>query len=73
MLKDGVGEMQEKGEFGLGLAPRNAKPTNKIEPTKTKDEKGLTIKEMDDLEERKDLLGGEDEDESKMEIIRLKK
>lgn len=28
---DGVGELQDQGEFGLGLAPRESKPVNKIE------------------------------------------
>ena len=26
MSKDGVGELEEIGEFGLGLAPRTSKP-----------------------------------------------
>jgi len=39
MHKDGVGDLEENGEFGLGIAPRTAKPTNKIEMTKEKEEK----------------------------------
>lgn len=34
--KDGVGELEEIGEFGLGLAPRTSKPVNKIEISKTR-------------------------------------
>jgi len=70
MFQDGVGDLDDNGEFGLGVAPRTAKPTNKIEMAKEKEDK---IKQMleDDLDEQKE--GQEDEDESKMEIIRLKK
>ena len=32
--KDGVGDLEEIGEFGLGIAPRQAKPVNKIEISK---------------------------------------
>lgn len=34
---DGVGEMQDQGEFGLGVAPRDSRPVNKIELTKEKE------------------------------------
>ena len=33
----GVGEIMEQGEFGLGIAPRDSKPINKIELTKEKE------------------------------------
>lgn len=33
----GVGEIQDLGEFGLGLAPKDSKPVNKIELTKKKE------------------------------------
>lgn len=36
LQKDGVGELDEIGEFGLGIAPRLAKPVNKIEISKTR-------------------------------------
>lgn len=63
----------DTGTFGLGVAARNSKPTNKIEQSKAKEEE-IARMEADDLDERDDLTGGvEDEDESKMEIIRLKK
>ena len=29
-MQEGVGDLEEKGEFGLGVAPRDAKPVNKI-------------------------------------------
>ena len=34
---DGVGEIQDQGEFGLGRAPRDSRPVNKIELTKEKE------------------------------------
>mmetsp|Transcript_20726 Transcript_20726/g.31783 ORF Transcript_20726/g.31783 Transcript_20726/m.31783 type:complete len:153 (-) Transcript_20726:195-653(-) len=34
---DGVGDIQDQGEFGLGVAPRDSKPINKIELTKEKE------------------------------------
>ena len=34
---DGVGETDEAGEFGLGRAPRDAKPVTKIELSKQKE------------------------------------
>lgn len=32
--KNGVGEIVERGEFGLGVAPRDSRPVHKIELTK---------------------------------------
>lgn len=34
---DGVGDLQDQGEFGLGLAPTDSKPVNKIELSKAKE------------------------------------
>ena len=38
MHTDGVGELEDIGEFGLGIAPRNLKPVNKIEISKKREE-----------------------------------
>ena len=38
MAKDGVGELQEIGEFGLGIAPILSKPITKIEISKQREE-----------------------------------
>ena len=35
--ENGVGEVQELGEFGLGIAPKGSKPINKIETSKAKE------------------------------------
>jgi hypothetical protein len=34
---DGVGDIQDQGEFGLGIAPRDSRPVNRIELTKEKE------------------------------------
>ena len=34
---DGVGDIQDQGEFGLGIAPRDSRLVNKIELTKEKE------------------------------------
>jgi len=38
LMKDGVGDLEEIGEFGLGLAPSLSKPVNKIEISKQREE-----------------------------------
>jgi hypothetical protein len=38
LAKDGVGELQEIGEFGLGIAPILSKPITKIEISKQREE-----------------------------------
>ena len=35
--ENGVGEVQDLGEFGLGIAPKGSKPINKIELSKEKE------------------------------------
>lgn len=37
MLQGGVGDIEEAGEFGLGKAPLEAKPVNKIEVSKERE------------------------------------
>jgi len=70
-LKDGVGDLDDIGEFGLGTAPRYDRPINKIEISKAKEEERARMEADDDL---RDDGGDENEDEeSKLEIIRLKR
>lgn len=73
--KDGVGDLEEIGEFGLGLAPRMSKPVNKIEISKTRQEMiDLMQADDDDSGQRFGAQGEEEEDSnSQMEILRLKK
>jgi hypothetical protein len=66
-----VGELDEIGEFGLGVAPRYDKPINKIEISKAKEEERAKMEADDDF--RDDDLDDNEDEESKLEIIRLKK
>ena len=71
MRSDGVGDLDEIGEFGLGIAPRTLKPVNKIEISKKREEEIARMQADDD-----DVRDNREEDEeadSKLEIIRLKK
>ena len=45
---DGVGKLQDQGEFGLGLAPKDSKPINKIELSQAQE---AEIKEANSFEE----------------------
>ena len=45
---DGVGSLQDQGEFGLGLAPKDSKPINKIELSQAQE---AEIKEANSFEE----------------------
>lgn len=38
LRKEGLGEILETGEFGLGVAPRESKPVTKIEISKEREE-----------------------------------
>jgi hypothetical protein len=38
LRKDGVGDILDVGEFGLGLAPLESKPVTKIEISKEREE-----------------------------------
>lgn len=49
---DGVGEIEDFGEFGLGVAPREAKPSTKIELSKEKEEE---IARMNEFEQEEDV------------------
>lgn len=61
--------MQDLGEFGLGIAPKFSKPINKIELSKEKEAEIMRMQEDDQAENYEAI---DEEDESKMEIIRLK-
>ena len=71
MNSDGVGDLDEIGEFGLGIAPRTHKPVNKIELSKKKEEE-IARMEADDDDPIQDQDIDEESD-SKLEIMRLKK
>ena len=48
LMKDGVGELEEIGEFGLGIAPSMSKPVNKIEISKQREEEINKMQADDD-------------------------
>jgi hypothetical protein len=49
LQKDGVGDLEEIGEFGLGVAPSMSKPINKIEISKRREEE-INMMQADDDE-----------------------
>ena len=71
MHQDGVGDLDDIGEFGLGIAPRNIKPVNKIELSKKKEEEIARMQADDDDPIPQDDI--DEEADSKLEIMRLKK
>ncbi len=72
MMQEGVGDLDEVGEFGLGVAHRDAKPISKIELSKGKEEEIAKMNVFIEEEEEPDAEAEEEED-SKLDIIRLKK
>lgn len=52
LMRDGVGELEEIGEFGLGIAPSMSKPINKIEISKQREEEINKMMIADDEEPR---------------------
>ena len=69
--QDGVGDLEDVGGFGLGVAPRNLKPQHKIELGKKKEEELAKMQADDDVQVQENEE--DDESDSKLEIIRLKK
>ena len=60
LAKDGVGELQEIGEFGLGVAPSLSRPINKIEISKQREEEIFKM-QADDDEVRPQTIDPEDD------------
>lgn len=48
---EGVGDLEEGGEFGLGTASKDAKPVTKIELSKQKEEEIARMQEYEEEEE----------------------
>jgi len=71
LAKDGVGELQEIGEFGLGVAPSLSRPINKIEISKQREEEIFKM-QADDDEVRPQTIDPEDDPEQELEQLRLK-
>lgn len=49
--EDGVGDLDEIGEFGLGTAVREAKPVSKIELSKAKEAEIATMQQWEEYAE----------------------
>ena len=71
LAKDGVGELQEIGEFGLGVAPSLSRPINKIEISKQREEEIFKM-QADDDDVRPQTLDPEDDPEQELEQLRIK-
>lgn len=48
----GVGEVEERGEFGLGLAPGESKPVTKIEISREREEEIARMEQFSEYSER---------------------
>lgn len=71
LLKDGVGDLDEIGEFGLGIAPAMSKPVNKIEISKQREEE-INRMQADDDDHKGEILEEEDDPEKEIEKLRMK-
>lgn len=71
LLKDGVGDLDEIGEFGLGIAPAMSKPINKIEISKQREEE-INRMQADDDDHKGEILEEEDDPEKEIEQLRMK-
>jgi hypothetical protein len=65
--KDGVGEIEEDGEFGLGLAPIESKPITKIEISKEREEEIARMEQFSEYSETQDELIHEQEEAAIMQ------
>lgn len=57
-----MGEIEEDGEFGLGLAPIESKPVTKIEISKEREEEIARMENFEEYTERQDELLHEEEE-----------
>lgn len=65
--RDGVGEIEEDGEFGLGLAPIESKPITKIEISKEREEEIARMEQFSEYSETQDELIHEQEEAAIMQ------
>jgi hypothetical protein len=70
-MKDGVGELEEIGEFGLGIAPIHSKPINNIEISKQREEE-INKMQADDDEPKVEAQEDEHDPEKELEALRLR-
>ena len=68
---EGVGQLADQGEFGLGIAARDSRPVHKIELTK---EKEAELQEAQAYEEwdQDDTADAEEDEQAMIGAVRLK-
>ena len=66
LRKDGVGEILDMGEFGLGLAPLESKPVTKIEISKEREEAIAKMQNYQEFPESHDELIHQEEEQSNL-------
>ena len=72
MHQDGVGDLEEVGEFGLGIAPRHIKPVHRIELSKKKEEE-IARMQADDDDHHGEEEEADEEADSRLEVLKLMK
>jgi hypothetical protein len=55
-LTEGAGEILDEGGFGLGVAPKDAKPVTKIEISKEREEEIAKMEEWEEFTESNNEL-----------------
>lgn len=73
MLEGRVGDLEEVGEFGLGIAVREAKPVTKIEISKEKEAEIAAMEHWEAPEESQDELILKQEEDAMLTRMRKKK
>mmetsp|Transcript_34163 Transcript_34163/g.42243 ORF Transcript_34163/g.42243 Transcript_34163/m.42243 type:complete len:278 (+) Transcript_34163:804-1637(+) len=68
-----VGDLEESGEFGLGVAPREAKPVAKIEISKEKEAEIAAMQQWDPVLEVQDEMILQQEENAMLTRMRKKK
>ena len=71
LANDGVGEIEDIGQFGLGKAHRDSKPVHKIELSKEKEEEIAKMQEFTEDVSEPDIDEEQDE-QQELEMLRLK-
>ena len=73
MMEDGLGELEDIGQFGLGIAVRDAKPVNKLELSKEKEAEIAKMEQWEAYKEVDEDLRQEQEDAAQLDRMRRNK
>lgn len=71
LANDGVGDIEEMGQFGLGKAHRDSKPIHKIELSKEKEEEIAMMQQYTEELSEPEIDEAENE-KQEMEMLRLR-